>query len=357
MKRISSTGDSVLDAICSEGLFELLIRADPFTEYRVNLSSPYPVEYNSQCDARSLKSVLEIIERDEVFENRLNMKINVGKPEIAYNYFVNKVKELDDQFEISLGKVTKHKETKLHLLPMSVMPVYGKGLRAWSRYSKGESARVELLTIITYFVGLAYYGLHLKFGGYDRYILIIPPVQSGVNQEYMMAIRRISDIFNTSSREDLRKALVELPKEAVPLLLFSLMDTATLRFISDEPPQLLLFSLEKGQAARGQAAREYELISTHSALRFFCELGDSAYSFKLFFQDLVKVMSDPPEKSFIYRIMMEFSRAIEYRNPDLFNLALHQSISWKLKNERYGSFFPSSDDLERAVQILICRAK
>jgi hypothetical protein len=163
-----------------------------------------------------------------------------------------------------------------------------------------------------------------------------------------MSIRRISNIFSTIEGKKLRSHFKNTPKISLPILLLSPIDLGTLIYLFDKPPQFIFLNVE-----RKRAVRVYELMSTSNSIRFFYELGESAYAFKRFLRDLAFVTSIKELYSRAIQVLLDISLAINFRCPDKLLNALYRAID--IRNEpriKHPIYIPNRDELARAVHVL-----
>ncbi|MBC7092280.1 MAG: hypothetical protein H5T50_10315 [Nitrososphaeria archaeon] len=369
--KIKGTGNILLDAVCSLGLFESLFRIKPTIQFKLMIGSLNPIEVIGlhRDDLSFLKNAFKKIYEEERLKLALSSKINIGGGKGSNpfcpptEYFRKLMGEIIDEelynlesgFILEKADRNKAKSKKLVLLPMSLMPIYGKGLNIWDAKPSPYSMYSNRLLVLTYMIGLAYYSITYESEKADLrekfYVILAPPFNQEIGEEYLMGLRRITNIFmNYTEEKEIKYLFSNVPSKVLPLLIFSTLDISTLSTFLKYPPQLITFSIEKRRSG-GEAVRKFELISSTATIHFLYCMGEEIYPFKIFIRELLAQTQINELSSLAIDALINMANAIQYKNSNKLLLAYYVANLLKEKSDRRIKI-PNQECLVRAIEII-----
>ncbi|MCR8489030.1 MAG: hypothetical protein NDP23_05735 [Crenarchaeota archaeon] len=358
---IRSVGNLLADAICSLGLFKLMLMVDPLIKVECNLghyeilrikSRKKPQDFEEEI-LRNLKDLV----KSEFIRQQLEFKVNTGKIENGRGPTKPAFEVLEDDllrnmssFSFSAFKPIekKHKGTKkkerggtMKTFYLSVLPVYGSGLEAYDHETKNVPAMATPEVIVSYMIGLAYYTVRFEENGSRLHLALIPPLGKRVDERYLLTINRAIALYFTEEGRMYINGLKKLPKLTLPLAVLAKLDLATIELLHEPyPPEILVFNVES--AGKGRAAgtsRLYERYNTTAILRFFLSLGEWMHHVKEYVSSLIKVrgyeeVQGTELSSLIDSILLKLALAIINSDADLLNEALFETLRLKDRVEK-----------------------
>ncbi|MEM2211361.1 MAG: hypothetical protein QXK35_06130 [Nitrososphaerales archaeon] len=330
---IESTGSLFIDTIILNGLFEFLYRADPLLKLKARIGGrPLADFYIREERINYIANVLKDIVESADIESRLGkIPINKGgtKNVPASTDLKNLMEKVCEKLSYKEGilewieqQITLRKtgDKSLSLLPMSIAPIYGKGLRRWNAFSTGHSMRASDLLVILYYIGFAYYCIFERVENTRIHLLVSPRSGVDICEEDLFIVRRIaSQIYGEEGRR-LSRLFIYFPSQTIPLLTLSILDLSS--FLLLNPPDFIYWVLQREEGG-GEAVREFKIIRTSPIINFFNELCEFTYEFKRFLCEVSFLAFNDNFRSRIIDIILHISRAINYKDPESLNLAIH----------------------------------
>lgn len=340
---IPSTGSVLGDALCSLGLFRLMLMTDPLLRVKCSLGRYELLRVRSLMKPRDFENgILENLNRlvkDERTKQLLRFRINTGKGRIpAFNVLEDLINSMDTFSLSAFRPITKEGGGKFETFYLSVLPVYGKGLEKYDRGMIGESARTTCEVIASYMIGLAYYTISWEEVIAETrnrlHLALIPPPSKLVNEDYLFAITRVITSYFTEENYEYINGLNGLPRLTLPLAVLARLDLAIMEFFHEfHPPEILIFDVES-EIRGGETSRLYERYNTATVLEFFLGLGERMHYAKEYVSSLVNVhgmgrVQNTELQGLIESILLELSLAIINSDANGVIRALFDSVKIK----------------------------
>lgn len=345
---INSTGNLLSDALCSLGLFRLILMADPSIKVECSLGSHKILRIRSLLSSKELEegilnSLKKLVE-DEWMSQRLGFRVNTGRgrpsaiEELRRLVGTMKTFSLDAFRRIIKASKGKAKKENLETFYLSLCPIYGKGHKKYDGEMDADaSARASKEIVVSYMVGLAN-TICWEVNGKTKkrmHLALIPPPGKLVNEDYLRAIVRVNALYSTEESIKYIAGLGELPRLALPLAILSKLDLGIMVLFEHCPPGILIFDVEIEKGG-GETSRLYEYYDTAAALRFLLGLGERMLDAKEYLSSLVSVhgimgVRGTELQGMIEAILLELSLAIINSDPDGAIRALFESMRLKDK--------------------------
>jgi len=353
---VRGTGIFPLDSTCALGLFEIAHRADPLCKATITLNQEIILKIKfgvtqNELQQRLGKVLSEMRELREIF-SRLKFKVNVGKRRLTVKEVFDRIVEGLDISKLvnpQLLAPIKERRKGVQTLYMSLMPLYGKGLRLWDEGQSGESARVNDLTLLSYLLGLVFYGLQFTAEGARTHVVFAPALDVAVDETYAYCIRRMANYLVTTW--EMRKYvsnLRDVPTVALLLAVLSQLDLPSLTFLSDCGVNLWLFTHERDPRG-GERITNCELLSSGPLIPFLYRLHEHYYDFKRCINAQCALLDKKEVKQLLRSILVDIARSILDRSPDRMILALRALRDRELMKQL---FLPGMDAAEGFVNAI-----
>lgn len=340
---IPSTGNFLVDAFCSLGLFRLMLMTDPLIKVEYSLGRYELLRVRSLMKPGDFENgILENLNKlvkDERTKQRLRFRINTGKGRIpAFNVLEDLIKSMNTFSPSAFQPITKESSGKSKTFYLSILPVYGKGLEKYDRGMIDESAKTTCEVMASYMIGLAYYTISweeiIAETRNRLHLALIPPPGRIVNEDYLFAITRVITLYFTEENCEYIHGLKRLPRLTLPLAVLARLDLAIMEFFHEfYPPEILIFDVESGIRG-GETSRLYERYNTATVLEFFLGLGERMHYAKEYVSSLVNVhgmgrVQNTELQGLIESILLELSLAILNSDANGVIRALFDSVKLK----------------------------
>ncbi|RLG81067.1 MAG: hypothetical protein DRO40_10225 [Thermoprotei archaeon] len=300
---IQSTGNYLADALCSLGLFELALRIDPLLDAKCCIGRHEVLQLKSRLKKEDFKNrlldELERLSKSNRIQQKLDFKVNTGDgcPR-AYQVLQQKVVPKiesgieEEAFKERIIKSTRRRREEYITCYLSLLPIYGKGLKVYDKSMSPASAELKPEVLAAYMTGLAFYTVQWEEREKDSdrrvHLAIVPPLGVSVNREYLLALRRIASLYSTEGFREYAKRMDGIPRISIPLAVLICFDISLLKFLaSTAPPQILVFDVEVAKRG-GETSRLYESYSTAPTLKFLAGLYENVHEVKEYVGSLVR---------------------------------------------------------------------
>lgn len=343
---VPSVGNLLADALCSLGLFKLMLMADPLIKVECNLGHYELLRVRSRRGPRDLengilKSLHALLE-DERVRQQLDFRVNTGKGLKPAFEVLEDLLEGMRTFSLSaFGPIVKEKLKGLTTFYLSVLPIYGKGLEEYDDGMRGESARAKPEVVASYLVGLAHYTVRWEEDVGRLHLALIPPLGKIVDKDYLLAITRAITLFSTEEGRRYISGLRMLPRLVLPLAVLAKLDLAIMDLLHEAcPPEVLVFDVERAGRKAAETSRLYERYNTAAIIRFFLSMGERMHSVKEYVASLISVrgsrgVQDTELSGLIDSILLELVLAIINSDADMLNKALFETLRLREREDYF----------------------
>ncbi|MDW8004957.1 MAG: hypothetical protein RMI04_09125 [Thermofilaceae archaeon] len=337
---IPSVGNLLADALCSLGLFKLILMTEPLIKVECNLGHYEMLRIKSRrkpqvLESEVLKNLNSLLESEQV-KQQLNFRVNTGKgSKPAFEVLKDLLRSMSS-FSLSAFEPIAKKERKerrgFTTFYLSLLPVYGKGLEKYDGKMEGTSAIAKPEVIASYMIGLAYYTVRWEEGVSRLHLALIPPLGKRVDENYLLAITRVITLYSTEEGRRYINGLKALPRLALPLAVLAKLDLAVINVLHElHPPEALVFDVERVGGKAAETSRLYEQYNTAAILRFFLSLGEWMHDIKEHISSLVNVrgyreVENTELPGLIDSILLRLTLAIINRDADMLNGALFETL-------------------------------
>jgi|GEM_PF-1519750 len=338
--KIPSVGNLLADALCSLGLFKLMLMVDPLIKVECNLGHYEMLRVKSRKEPQAFeKEILRNLNnlvKSEFVRQHLWFRVNTGRDlKPAFEVLSDLLREMNC-FSLSAFEPIAKEERKgpmgLKTFYLSVLPVYGKGLEEYDGVMAGKSARAKPEVIVSYMIGLAYYTICLEEDGSRLHIALIPPLSKRVDGRYLLTINRAIALYFTEEGRRYISGLKALPRLTLPLAVLAKLDLAIIELLHElYPPEILVFDVERAGRKAAETSRLYERYNTAAILRFFLSLGEWMHHAKEYVSSLISVrgyreVQDTELPGLIDSILLRLTLAIINSDADMLNGALFETL-------------------------------
>lgn len=339
---VPSVGDLLADALCSLGLFKLMLMTDPLIRVEYNLGHYEMLHVKSRKDPqdfeRGILKNLNSLLGDAYIKQQLNFRVNTGrglKP--AFEVLKDLLRNMGSFSLSAFEPIVKKERKELVTFYLSILPVYGKGLKKYDDKMEGKSAKANPEVVASYMVGLAYYTICWEENISRLHLVLIPPLGKHVDKNYLLAITRVITLYSTEGGRRYINGLKVLPRLALPLAVLTRLDLAVIELLHElYPPEVLVFDVEHVGRKAAETSRLYERYNTAAILRFLLSLGEWMHDVKEYISSLVNVrgygeVQNTELPGLIDSILLKLTLAIINSDADMLNEALFETLRLRSK--------------------------
>lgn len=342
---VRSTGNLLVDALCSLGLFRLMLMTDPLIKVECNLGHYEVLRIKSRKEPQDLeRGILENLNKlleDERTKQQLNFRINMGGPRPpAIEVLKNLVRGMHSFSFSAFEPIVKKGREGLATFYLSVLPVYGKGLEKYDDGMEGKSASANFEVITSYMIGLAHYTIRWEEDVGRVHLALIPPLGKRVDEKYLSVLTRAVTLYFTEEGRRYVNGLKALPRLILPLAILAKLDLAVIEILHElYPPEVLVFDIERLAGRAAETSRLYERYNTNPVLRFFLSLGEWIFEAKEYITSLINVrgyreVQNTELSGLIDSILLSLTLAIINNDANMMNVALFETLRLRDRSKK-----------------------